>query len=80
MNYYTSGCLTALQKLGFDAESFAEVAQQDDTANFVIDKSTDPKKLEGAGKPVTWGGQASMESGDAGTRNYQMGLPRSGGV
>ena len=63
------------------SEDFVNFAQGDDT-----DEEANPNKPPPtqAGtipeKPPNWSGNASLEGGDAGTRNYQMGLPRSGAV
>lgn len=70
------GRLFALQKLGMDAASFAAMAQEDETkaTEKVVAKSLDVEKTP------SWSGSSSLESGDAGTRNQQLGLPRFSGV
>ncbi len=61
------------------AEDFVSFAQSDAT-NDETDPNKPPPTAAGTipEKPVGWGGNSSLEGGDAGTRNYQMGLPRSG--
>lgn len=80
MHPYNQGRRLAFLKLGLDAEAFAQIAQEDDADDFVNQNDTAKDMSKNIDKPPAWGGQASMESGDAGTRNYQMGLPRAGGV
>lgn len=80
MYSYRLGRREGLLKLGLDAEDFAQLMQQDDTAEFSDQNATSIDQEKNIGKTPAWGSQSSMESGDAGTRNYQMGLPRSGAV
>lgn len=75
-NLYKLGAQDAAQQLGLTAELFADHAKKDDTrANEKGVKKVDP--LE---KKPNWSGSSSLESGDSGTRNEQMGLPRFSGV
>jgi hypothetical protein len=82
-SYYTHGAKQALIKLGMSADMFAEFAEQDQT-NVDSENPNGPANPPAIAKNVdktpSWSGQNSLESGDAGTRNYQMGLPRAGGV
>lgn len=63
------------------SDEFVSFVQQDGTED---ETGNDKPKPTEAGtipeKPPHWSGNASLEGGDAGTRNYQMGLPRSGAV
>ena len=85
--HYTEGARLALVKLGMSADTFAEFAEQDQT-NIDSENPNGPDNPPDIAKSIAknvdktpaWSGQNSMESGDAGTRNYQMGLPRAGGV
>ena len=74
---YKLGADEAAQQLGLTAELFAEHAKKDETrANEkgkVAPNPTDNKK-------PNWSGASSLEGGDTGTRNEQMGLPRFSGV
>lgn len=57
-----------------DFVNFTEEDQTEDALNGNLDlQNTDEKN-------VHWGGKASLEGGDAGTRNEQLGLPRFNGV
>jgi len=76
MNMYKLGAQDAAQQLGFTSALFAQHAQKDDTRANEKGKA-DPKPVE---KKPSWGGVSSLESGDTGTRNEQMGLPRFSGV
>lgn len=60
-----------------DAESFVNFVEKDPTED-VLDGKLDIPNLDE--KAVHWGGKASLESGDTGTRNEQMGLPRFNGA
>lgn len=80
MHAYSLGRRAGLLKLGLDAEAFTQLIQQDDTADFADQNATKKDQTQNIDKTPAWGSQSSMESGDAGTRNYQMGLPRSGAV
>jgi hypothetical protein len=80
MRLYDLGRLAAFEKVGIDADAFAQMAQQDDTGEFVNQNGDPDDQASNVNKPPAWSGQTSMDAGDAGTRNYQMGLPRSGGV
>jgi hypothetical protein len=81
--YYTHGAEQALIKLGMSADMFAQFAEQDQTS---VDSENPngaenpPAIAKNVDKTPSWSGQNSLESGDAGSRNYQMGLPRAGGV
>lgn len=81
--YYTYGAQRALIKLGMSADTFAEFAEQDQTdagSENPNGPENPPAIAKNVDKTPAWSGQNSLESGDAGTRNYQMGLPRAGGV
>ena len=81
--YYRQGAQQALVKLGMSADAFAEFAEQDQTTTDSENPNgpeNPPAIAKGVDKSPAWSGQNSLESGDAGTRNYQMGLPRAGGV
>jgi hypothetical protein len=81
--YYTYGARQALIKLGMSADTFAEFAEQDQTdvdSENPNGAANPPAIAKNVDKTPAWSGQNSLESGDAGTRNYQMGLPRAGGV
>jgi hypothetical protein len=81
--YYTRGARQALIKLGLSADDFSEFAEQDQTnvdSENPNGTENPPAIAKNIDKTPAWSGQNSMESGDAGTRNYQMGLPRAGGV
>lgn len=80
MRLYNHGRRMLLMKLGLDAEAFTQMVQQDDTADFVNQNTTSKDMNQNLDKAPAWGSQSSMEAGDAGTRNYQMGLPRAGAV
>lgn len=85
--HYRQGARHALLKLGMSpdisADMFAEFAEQDQTS---VDSQSPngpenpPAIAKGVDKTPAWSGQNSLESGDAGTRNYQLGVPRAGGV
>jgi hypothetical protein len=65
---------------GKGSDEFADFAQKDNTDQ-VMDGSAMPATAGNTDeKPTHWSGNASLEGGDAGTRNYQMGLPRFGGT
>jgi hypothetical protein len=84
MNFYKLGAEQALQDLGMpvdgalDADGFAQFAEQDQTGEVAQSGDTPPPFAKNVDKTPAWSGQNSMEAGDAGTRNYQMGLPRVG--
>lgn len=91
MNFYKLGVDEALQALGImpgapaqeselDADAFAQFAEQDRTDEDTHAGVQTPEPAKGVDKTPAWSGGNSLESGDAGTRNYQMGLPRSGAV
>lgn len=80
MRLYDLGRLAAFEKVGLDADTFAQLAQEDDADDFVNQNGTPTDQPNNVNKPPAWSGQTSMEAGDSGTRNYQMGIPRSGGV
>lgn len=67
-------------KLGLNADMFVEHVQNDDTENYSDKSDVKDDKDNKLDKAPAWGSQSSMEAGDAGTRNYQMGLPRTGMV
>lgn len=75
--YYLEGAKLASAGLGLDADAFVQFAHQDETEESNAGTRLRPINEE---KAVHWSGQASLESGDTGTRNEQMGLPRNGGV
>lgn len=79
MSPYTHGKVALLAKLGLDADGFADLAQEDDTEES-LEKKVPTLMAKGVDSSPAWGGQSSLESGDAGTRNHQLGLPRSGAV
>lgn len=63
------------------AEDFAAFANSDDTAEVAdptAEKIPPPGTLEE--KSPAWSSQTSLDSGDAGTRNHQMGVPTPGAV
>jgi hypothetical protein len=61
-----------------DASTFVDFAQTDDTEEA---SSRPAASLDmHNGRSPNWSGKSSLESGDAGMRNYEMGLPRTGGV
>jgi hypothetical protein len=80
MNNYQAGCLSALTKLGFSADEFAELVQQDDTDEFVNQTSTNPEILKKLNTTPAWSDKSTLDAGDVGTRVHEMGLPRFGGV
>jgi len=65
---------------GQGSDSFAEFAQKDNTDEVIDGNAMPPASGNVDEKPTHWSGNASLEGGDAGTRNYQMGLPRFGGT
>lgn len=75
-SYYKQGQLDALTSMGLTADGFAEQVQNDETR--ATEKAKDQQLP--AGKNVSWSGAASLDAGDAGTRNEQMGLPRYSGA
>ena len=80
MRPYDHGRYVLLTKLGLDADAFVQYAHEDDTDEYVNQNTTKEDMSNKIDKAPAWGSQSSMESGDAGTRNYQMGLPRAGAV
>lgn len=63
---------------GLSADAFAEFAEQDNTEELANPNQEGlPMADEGEKKPH-WGGNASLDAGDAGTRGMEMGLPTSG--
>lgn len=85
MNFYKLGAEEALQALGLtlqglDADTFAQFAEEDQTDQHTESPDGPPPFAKNVDKAPAWSGQNSMEAGDAGTRNYQLGLPRSGAV
>jgi len=91
MNFYKLGVDEALQALGvmpgapaqehaLDADAFAQFAEQDRTDENIDNGVQTSEPAKGVDKKPAWSGGNSLESGDVGTRNYQMGLPRSGAV
>lgn len=77
--FYLEGVKAASMGLGLDAEAFVQFAH-DDTTEDVQNGAQIPADKPGASTGVNWSGRSSLESGDTGTRNEQMGLPRSAGV
>ena len=76
---YSLGSTQARQNLGLPINSVDAFTQAVDQQ----DRDGDPNDTLEFGvpdKPTHWSGGASIESGDAGTRNYQMGLPGSHGA
>lgn len=80
MNHYQLGSHEALQDLGLDADHFAQFAANDATDEVNPSANRNPEFAKGVDKSPTWSGANSLEAGDVGTRNHQMGLPRSGAV
>jgi hypothetical protein len=72
------------QQAGEGARSsadFAEFAQQDSVDEDPDSRgATTPPAGGIQDKTPNWSGNNSLEGGDVGTRSYQMGLPRFGGV
>lgn len=73
---YKLGADEAAQQLGLTAELFAEKATEDKTRASEKGKL----KVDPLEKKPNWSGASSLEAGDSGTRNEQMGLPRFSGV
>lgn len=61
------------------ADAFAEQVNQDETES-TVDVRPPETEQEQLDKPPNWGGKASLEGGDAGTRNMNQGLPVAGPV
>jgi len=62
------------------ADAFVEFAHQDNTAQ-EADPNTQIEEAPGIeDKKPAWSGNASLDGGDAGTRNYEMGLPQASSV
>lgn len=75
---YDSGQERAMEDLGLpSAETFAQMVEADSSPQ---EHRAAPPEVDLEDKPVHWGGGASLEGGDSGTRQEQMGLPSSGGV
>lgn len=72
---YVLGCKKAMAELG--ADQFVQFVQNDDIAE-AIDAPMLPETKEDTA--ANWGGKSSLEGGDAGTRNEQLGLPRFSGA
>lgn len=74
---YLTGIKTAAQAVGLDADAFVQFAHEDDTADSMENQKA---PLYNEEKPVHWSGAATLQGGDTGTRNEQLGLPRSQSV
>lgn len=89
MNFaYTLGAVHAFEKLGmYDqvpqvaaplaAEQFTEFAKNDDTEETLLNPAQVNPSYD---KPVHWSGRSSLDSGDAGTRQNEMGVPKFNGI
>jgi hypothetical protein len=75
--YYLQGAKTASLGLGLDANAFVQFAHEDTTedASNGVRPTAAPDE-----KAVHWSGRTNLESGDTGTRNEQLGVPRGGAV
>lgn len=62
---------------GNSAEQFTEFVKKDDTEEALLHPAQVNPNYD---KPVHWSGRSSLDSGDAGTRQNEMGLPRFNGV
>ena len=60
------------------ADLFVEFAQQDET--LAADKDAPVQEAQLQEKPLHWSNSTPVEGGDAGTRNYNLGLPAYKGV
>lgn len=76
-HFYQYGQQQALVKLGFDADTFVQTVNEDTTQEQRESTHSRPVNEE---KPMHWSGAANIQGGDTGTRNEQMGLPRSQAV
>lgn len=74
---YLNGIKTASHQMGLDADMFVQFANDDPTAQEMENQKTPLMRQE---RPVHWSGAANVQGGDTGTRNEQMGLPRSQSV
>jgi hypothetical protein len=74
---YAQGCKTASHQLGINADAFVQFANEDPTVEHLENQKAPPMREE---RPVHWSGAANVQGGDTGTRNEQMGLPRSQSV
>lgn len=77
---YMQGQQAAMQSMQLDADAFAEFAEEDVTETKNSPDTEEQMMAKGVDTTPNWGGAGSLEGGDAGTRSYQMGLPRSGSV
>jgi len=76
-HFYKQGQQQALVKLGLDANMFVQAVNEDTTQEQRERTHAHPVHEE---KPMHWSGAANIQGGDTGTRNEQMGLPRSQAV
>lgn len=76
---YGLGQAEALGQLGMprDADAFTEMVGQENENPSQVEELA---PVNDEDKPTHWGGGASLEGGDVGTRLEQMGLPVSGAV
>jgi hypothetical protein len=75
--FYIRGSKTASMQMGLDADAFARFANEDPTPEHMESQKSPLMREE---RPVHWSGAANVQGGDTGTRNEQMGLPRSQSV
>lgn len=61
------------------ADAFTQFAQSDGTAE-EADPNKEMSETPDEDSKPHWSGKSSLEAGDAGTRNHEMGLPTFGGV
>jgi hypothetical protein len=83
--FYLLGKKAALEDLGQspplqDATNFVQAIQKDSTEGVSECAPAPEEAIEKEQKPIHWSSNASLESGDIGTRGQELGLPRFGGV
>ena len=69
---YAQGSEQALQTLGLHTTSADAFTQQVQQMDELVDSPQAARS--NTDKPVHWGSSVSLEGGDVGTRNYEMGV------
>lgn len=63
---------------GLTSDAFVNFAESDDTSEIADPTQDELPEAAGDEKKPHWGGNASLDAGDAGTRGMEMGLPVPG--